>query len=1010
MESTSTGLERRAAEQISIDLEFDYGVKVPVELDDFDARTRPNSIVLGVPKRDKGVNERAVKRGVVVNDALEPQGYLLSVEQNAVMLLGNDPEGVFYAAQTLRQLITRQGIQALVPGVFITDYPIYKYRGVQMDISHNAVPTVEQFKHIIRTLALYKMNLLTFSVESTLDILTPDEIREVSADAKAHNIELIGNIQSGVPLKSPDGSVTPRQEDYYDYLEQVYEKAVPAFESKYLHFNCGDEVSGSSTDSMLEFNTHIQRVMHLARIYYKTPVFWGEMFLKYQELLTRIPDKSVIMNNTRDPKRYRSSIEAIGKAGLGQFLCPKGYAEGRIFPLIDDARDSILEFCRVGVPFVESGKPVLGVVLELGWRRPGPEFFEANWLNVLWAAECAWGPDKADYGSFPARFSRSLFGIDTDTGFEVADIFNQCNRLLGFPDDVVSRLYEDPFASDFHLEVPEFNARLDEVVRLAGEAQKLLGRLEARAHSHKQYINTWKYVAEQWQYLAYKFLMSHVVANAYNDLYFTELEKINYQRVINEYINTLRLLREKTVAIQSISNGFMSGQYEKSHDNYAQLVKLFEDKSAKLKNILEAVMISGRAGLASSAEIGFMLKSFPARAVNPEVIMPGQEVAKRFVWWQKDWPYRVFVRLENKVTREPLGANQFACPVEVSLDFSQLLSEAFPEVRGLPVGVQRRKPEAGLDLDSIRVVEYDEAGVPLGEAPCQVDKQPGFDARNSARVNVYWALRGKAYMNTTRYFYIYFDVDNKQPKPEQSYNLLQVKPSGDNGVKNERIRAYLEPEAEGVIRRWHVRDIGAGIFSSLNVLGGKGAILEAPGVLLGSGGDKGGYKLESEAVGPLMARYRAVAPGGFYRQYTFYEDLPVVDILSNAGLNQCFNNGLGDNFEKGQYLFSNYQTGQVGSGRVDCPEAFWSVLKRKDGLAFGFITPDNRAGHYVAGKDLSGIDNRQGIAHFVVYCDRTEEDQFKLMNRIMSVFSLVDSADQASRTLVIQRGKGEARE
>ncbi|MFH1227554.1 MAG: beta-N-acetylhexosaminidase [Planctomycetota bacterium] len=1007
LESTSTELERRAAELISTDLESEYGINVPVELDDFNARTRPNAIVLGVPKRDKGINERAVKRGVVASgDALKPQGYVLSTEQDAIMLLGNDPDGVFYAAQTLRQVITQAGKDAAVPGLLITDYPIYRYRGVQMNISHNAVPTVEQFKYIIRTLALYKMNVLTFSVESTLDILTPDEIQVISADAKLHNIELIGNIQSGIPLESPDGQVLPGQDDYYDYLEKVYAKAIPAFESKYLHFNCADEISGSSTDNMLEFNTHIQRVMHLAQIYYKTPLFWGDMFLKYQALLAQIPDKSIIMNNTLDRKRFRLSIEAINKSGLGQFLCPNGYTEGQIFPVIDYARDNILEFCRAGLPFVEAGKPALGVVLELD-DKAGPEFFETNWFNTLWTAECAWAPDKAEDDSFPARFSRSFFGIDSNTGYETVNLFNECNRLMGFPDDALSRLYEDPFISDFHLEMPEFYGRMDQVVKLSDDALKLLEQIKHKATRQEETISAWEYIAQQWQYMAYKFLMSHLVAKAYNGLYYPETnrpDEIKLEATITEYINILHSLRDKTDSMQSSRNAFAGKRYKSINEyKYAPLAKLFTEKSAKLKSVLETAASSKAVVLIPPAEIGFALKSFPERAISPEFAAPVQEVAKRFVWWEKDWPYRVFVRLENKVSREPLGANQFACPVEVSINFSKLLSEAFPEVHGLPVGVQRRKPDAGIDLDSIRVVEYNEAGVPLGACDCQADKQPSFDARKNALVNVFWALRGKTYMNTTRYFYIYFDVEGKQPKPKQEYKIFQIEPSGDNGIINKRIKAFIS-DVEGVIRKWNIRDISSGFFGSLDILEGKGKLLDIPSAK----GTK--FNLSLEAAGPLMVRYLAATPTGFYRRYTFYEDLPVVDIFCNAGLNQCLNYDSGDNFAKGHYMFSNYQTGQFKPERVNCAEAFWSCLKRKDGLTFGFITPDNRAGHYVTGKGTSGIDNKKGISHFVLYCDRTDEDTFNLMNRIMSAFTLTDSEYPPSRTLLIQRGRGESRE
>lgn len=1052
---TATDSDILAAELISQDLESLWGVKVPVQASDTAIRNRANLIIIGLPKRDKEIKERAAGRGLIVNPALHPQGYLMSIEPDMIFLLANEPVGAFYAAQTLRQIIAKPQTEVIAPCLTITDWPIYNYRGFQMDITHNPMPTPEHFKSIIRTMALYKLNLLTFSVEFVLDIITPDELKELSKEAKRYHIELIGGIQSGIALKTFDGAIVkPGQAKYYDYLGWLYGQTAPLFESPFFDIGCSEasleDGKGAGENASLDFWSHIQKLLPLTARQYKRPVCRGDMFLKYQGLLTQLPDKAVIMNFAdgaeaesrlfRDGQSdgqadYRPLVESVLKAKLSQFLCPSGWAEGTIYP---DYRavNNILKFSRAGLPFVEAGKPagspfgntqdkpadrgkpVLGLVLALGHRKPGPELFEANWFNILWTAECGWIPDRADTGLFMGKFASAFFGVDSaDEITRTAMLLTEPNRILGYQPDIIDRFYENPFTTDFHLQVPEFYGCLKEIDKLSGDALKLLEELSKKVKRQKETIDAWGHLANQWQYLAYKFRESHNLVQRYHQLYYTDPNnpgEINYKATIDGYIDTLNALRDKTTALQSERNTFAGKQYHYQHleDRYIALAKLFGDKAVQLKDIQD---VSGRTGrLTKPEELGLMLKSFPERVISPDIISAGPEVAKRVTWWNKDWAFRVAIRLENKLAREPLGANKFACPVEVNLNLSQLIVEALPDIKGLPVGVTSPKPpDADIDLNSIRVVEYNETGVPIAEHPCQADKQPYFNPRSNADVNIFWALRDKADANGARYFYIYFDTMAHNPKPEPEYKLSLIKQSGENGVKNDRIKAYLAP-TKGVINSWKVRDISSGLFSSLDILDKVSSF-----ILTSVDIDKDlRYTLETEAQGPLMVRYRLVSDGGFYKRFTFYEDLPIVEVFTNSGLKACFNSAPGINItgrQTLQYLFSNYQNGQLKSGAVTpqnvFQEVFWSSLRRNDGLTLGLITPDSRVGHsinyYEQRLSISAwrTPAGQAPAHFIIYADKLSEDTFNTFNCLRAIFNLTDP--DKGRTLLLQRGKCE---
>ncbi len=108
---------------------------------------------------------------------LGPEDYRLSVTADGVLATAARPAGLFYATQTLRQLMPvevelparvtaapadrhRQpvnGVEWIIQGVTIQDSPRFTYRGMHLDVSRHFFP-VEFVKKFIDGLASYKMN------------------------------------------------------------------------------------------------------------------------------------------------------------------------------------------------------------------------------------------------------------------------------------------------------------------------------------------------------------------------------------------------------------------------------------------------------------------------------------------------------------------------------------------------------------------------------------------------------------------------------------------------------------------------------------------------------------------------------------------------------------------------------------------------------------------------------------------------------------------------------------
>jgi len=101
------------------------------------------------------------------DDTMHEEGYMLDVVPERIMIKVSSVKGLFYAFQTLRQLLPpiieseeeRDDIVCSVPAVKITDAPRFSYRGLMVDVARCFIPKEHLFR-IIDSMGLLKMNKL----------------------------------------------------------------------------------------------------------------------------------------------------------------------------------------------------------------------------------------------------------------------------------------------------------------------------------------------------------------------------------------------------------------------------------------------------------------------------------------------------------------------------------------------------------------------------------------------------------------------------------------------------------------------------------------------------------------------------------------------------------------------------------------------------------------------------------------------------------------------------------
>lgn len=274
------------AEQLSQNIEKISGVKLPVIA--APQRSNKNAIVLTLKQ---------------ASDTLGIEGYNLSVNSTGIVMRAADAHGIFYAAQTLNQLLPVTANKALktvyVPAVEITDKPRFEWRGLMLDVGRYFY-SVDFIKKYIDYLAIHKMN--TFHWHLTEDhgwrieikkyprltqvgawragtqfdrhptqvdknphggYYTQDQIREVVAYAKDRYVNVVPEIEmpghtlaalvaypelscTGGPFKMPVNWGIQKDiycagnEQTFKFLEDVLTEVAALFPSPVIHIG-GDE-------------------------------------------------------------------------------------------------------------------------------------------------------------------------------------------------------------------------------------------------------------------------------------------------------------------------------------------------------------------------------------------------------------------------------------------------------------------------------------------------------------------------------------------------------------------------------------------------------------------------------------------------------------------------------------------------------------------------------------------------------------------------------------------------
>ncbi len=453
-------------------------------------------LLLPVPRQvqyQEGIVKSPVaelSRMIKIDPATVPheQGYELTIAPEQVSIIGHDQAGLFYAEQTLNQLLA-QADNGKLTCLTIRDWPDFPVRGVMLDISRDKVPTMDTLFTLVDMLASWKINHFELYTEHTFAYqnhetvwkdaspMTADQIRILDKYCRERFIDLAPNQNSFGHMErwiqheeyrhlaeAPDyvntiwgkrrwHTLYPADPGSIALISELYDELLPNFSSRYFNVGCDETVelgNGRSKERCEEIGRdqvyldYLLKIHALVEKHGKTMMFWADMIQDHPEAMQSLPKDIIpLLWGYSETHPFEKYCKVVAGTGCRFYVCPGNSTWISIAGQTDRARANLLNAAENGKKYGAEG------YLITDWGDLGAwEPITVSYLGYAYGAALGWSVEHNREIDLPGVLNAFAFkdkaGImgrlmyDLGNAYQVGDVITSNSswfgRLLLFED------------------------------------------------------------------------------------------------------------------------------------------------------------------------------------------------------------------------------------------------------------------------------------------------------------------------------------------------------------------------------------------------------------------------------------------------------------------------------------------------------------------------------------------------------------------------------------------------
>jgi hexosaminidase len=504
--------------------------------------------------------------GKTIDAPMHDEGYAIVKTEKGLAVIADTSSGIFYGAQTVKQMISGSGQSAVLHRATIRDWPAMQYRGLSDDLSRGPLPTLEFQKSQIRTLAAYKLNIYSPYFENTLHYasnpipglpggsMTPEEARELVEYARPYHVTIIpeqeafGHLhhvlkyEQYAPLaETPMGNVlAPGQSGSLALIGQWFTEIAAIFPSPFLHIGADETADlgkGQTEAAVQSKGLGAAYVDFLLQIHDKLAplgrrlLFWGDIAMNDPQEVKRLPKDmiAVAWTYSPEPDGFGRWLKPYVDAGMETWVAPGVNNWNRVYPDNDYALRNIQGFVRDGQAAHSTG------MLNTVWNDDGEGLFQEDWYGVLFGAAAAWQPGSSDLAQFQGAYGNVFHGDQTgkinQAQLELMAIYQSLDQAkVKEPTDTL--FWADPWSIEGQAIATELQPLIHDMRIHAEQAITLLAEARnAGPLRENDALDAMELGARRLDFIGQKFETAQLVASLYNQMYTAQNDAQGAKRI-----------------------------------------------------------------------------------------------------------------------------------------------------------------------------------------------------------------------------------------------------------------------------------------------------------------------------------------------------------------------------------------------------------------------------------------------------------------------------------------------
>ena len=509
----------------------------------------PGSHVVLMRADAAGAKSLLRRHSFAFDSTMHDEGYAIIADGSRLVVIGATGAGVFYGAQTVKQLVRGDGDQARLYRATIRDWPAMRYRGFHDDVSRGPVPTLEFQKKQIRTLAAYKVNFFSPYYEHTLEYennpliappggaMTHADVKELVAYAANYHVDIIpeqeafGHLHHLLkyeiysPLgETPHGHVlAPGQPGSLPLIRQMFAEIFSLFPSRFVHLGADEtfELGRGQTAERVKtvgigsvYIDFLTQIVNALRPSGKKFLFWGDVALSSPELVNSIPKDLIAVSWTYGADTsYVRYIKPFRDVGMETWVAPGVSSWNRVYPNNANALVNIQRFVRDGQRLGATG------VINTSWDDDGEALFNQTWYGDLFGAAAAWQSGESSIDAFASSYGRVFHGDVTGKIDEAQRRLSAAHALLSNAKvgDASNYLFWlDPWTEEGRSMAQRIRPYTHDLRILAESTLVLIAQAEPGVTRERDAIEAMKLGARRMDFIGMKFQFADEVVAMYD--------------------------------------------------------------------------------------------------------------------------------------------------------------------------------------------------------------------------------------------------------------------------------------------------------------------------------------------------------------------------------------------------------------------------------------------------------------------------------------------------------------